>query len=55
VKNNSGGDAKELFRLSDELRDDILPFLGIRLEDKGKGQDSIWKFDDKEKLVKERE
>ena len=28
---------KEMFRLSDELRDDILPFLGIRLEDRGKG------------------
>mmetsp|Transcript_9788 Transcript_9788/g.16481 ORF Transcript_9788/g.16481 Transcript_9788/m.16481 type:complete len:152 (+) Transcript_9788:1476-1931(+) len=55
VKGNAGGDPKELFKISDELRDDILPYLGIRLEDKGKGQDSIWKFEDKEKLIKERE
>ena len=39
VKNLAGTEnaAKDLFRISDELRDDILPFLGIRLEDKGKG------------------
>ena len=46
---------KEVFRLSDELRDDVLPFLGIRLEDRGKGQDSIWKLEDKDVLIKERE
>lgn len=55
VKNKAGSEPKELFKISDELRDDILPFLGIRLEDKGKDQDSIWKFEDKEKLIKERE
>jgi cysteinyl-tRNA synthetase len=39
VKNLAGTEnaAKDLFRISDELRDDILPYLGIRLEDKGKG------------------
>jgi hypothetical protein len=57
VKNLAGTEnaAKDLFRISDELRDDILPYLGIRLEDKGKGYDSIWKFDDREKLIKKRE
>jgi len=52
-KANDGG--KELFKLSDELRDDILPYLGIRLEDRGKGQDAIWKLEDKDTLIKERE
>jgi cysteinyl-tRNA synthetase len=55
VKKNAGAGGKELFKLSDELRDDILPYLGIRLEDKGKDQDSIWKYEDKAKLIKERE
>lgn len=44
-----------MFQLSDELRDDILPYLGIRLEDRGKGQESIWKLEEKEILIKERE
>lgn len=26
-----------ILKLSDELRDDILPMLGIKLEDRGKG------------------
>lgn len=38
------GGPKEMFRLCDEIRDDILPFLGIRLEDRGKGQNAIWKI-----------
>lgn len=37
VKDKAGGEAKELFRLCDELRDDILPHLGVRLEDRAKG------------------
>ena len=44
-----------MFRLSDELRDDILPFLGIRTEDRGNNYGSIWKLEDKEILIKERE
>lgn len=55
VKKNAGTGGKELFQLSDQLRDDVLPYLGIRLEDKGKDADSIWKYEDKEKLIKERE
>ena len=51
----AGGDAKELFRLCDELRDDILPHLGVRLEDRAKGQEAIWKYEDKEILLKERD
>jgi cysteinyl-tRNA synthetase len=45
---------KELFRLCDELRDDILPHLSIRLEDRAKGQEAIWKYEDKAVLLKER-
>lgn len=41
-------------KLADALRDDILPELGIRLEDKGKGQQSIWKYEDKEVLLAEK-
>jgi cysteinyl-tRNA synthetase len=43
-----------LFRLCDELRDDILPHLGVRLEDRAKGQDAIWKYEDREVLLRER-
>ena len=52
VKEKAGSDAKELFRISDELRDDILPYLGVRLEDKGKGNPSIWKLEDRNVLIK---
>src|SRR5689334_13302120 len=44
-----------IFQLSDALRDDVLPYLGIRLEDRTKGQESIWKLEEKEVLIKERE
>lgn len=36
------------------MRDDVLTNLGIRLEDRGKGQDSIWKYEDKEVLLREK-
>jgi len=54
VKKSAAAGGKEALRLSDELRDDILPHLGIRLEDKGKDAPSIWKYEDKETLLKER-
>ena len=47
------GNTKEIFDVCDELRDDVLPFLGIRLEDKGNS--SVWKLDDPEVLIKARE
>jgi cysteinyl-tRNA synthetase len=46
-------DVLKIFKLCDELRDDVLPYLGIKIEDKGKGQPSIWKFYDKETYIKE--
>uniref|UniRef100_A0A671MW01 Cysteine--tRNA ligase, cytoplasmic n=1 Tax=Sinocyclocheilus anshuiensis TaxID=1608454 RepID=A0A671MW01_9TELE len=44
----------ELLRLCDELRDDILPELGVRLEDRD-GLPTSVKLMDKETLLKERE
>jgi len=55
IKDKAGEGTKELFRLCDELRDDILPHLGVRLEDRAKGQEAIWKYEDKEVLLKERD
>jgi cysteinyl-tRNA synthetase len=46
-------DVVKILKLCDELRDDILPYLGIKIEDKGKGIPSIWKFYDKETYIKE--
>jgi cysteinyl-tRNA synthetase len=45
---------QHLLSLSDELRDDLLPEVGIRLEDIGAGK-SVWKLDDKATLLKERQ
>jgi hypothetical protein len=39
--------------LTDSLRDEVLPHLGVRLEDRGKGVDSIWKFAEPEVILKE--
>ncbi len=40
--------------MTDGLRDDILPYLGIRLEDK-KDQATLWKYEKPEILIAERE
>jgi len=48
--NNVGGVLNEC----DAFRDDVLPPLGIRLEDKT-GGNSVWKLDDPDVLMKERE
>ena len=55
IKDKAGEGAGTLFKLCDELRDDILPHLGVRLEDRAKGQEAIWKYEDKDILLKERE
>jgi cysteinyl-tRNA synthetase len=51
VKANAGDGGKALFQLCDQLRDDVLPYLGIQLEDKGKDEASIWKLEDKEVMI----
>ena len=49
-------DVSAVLRAADELRDDILPELGVRMEDKGSGADvfSVWKMEDPEVLRMER-
>lgn len=53
IKAIAGEGPKEIFKLCDKLRDEVLPELGIRLEDKGKDKPSIWKKEDAEKLKME--
>lgn len=55
IKANAGEGPKTLFQLCDALRDDILPFLGVALEDKAKGEPSIWKLEDKAVLIAKRD
>lgn len=48
-------DINQVLSDCDIIRDDILPFLGIQIEDIA-GQDmSVWKLDDPENLIKARE
>lgn len=44
---------KEILRLSDQVRDDVLPPLGVRLEDRGADQSSLWKLEDSATLMLE--
>ena len=48
-------DTKKVLNICDNLRDNILPYLGVKIEDKGKGEPSIWKFYDKDEFIKEKE
>ena len=50
------GDTKAVLAAADALRDDVLPDLGVRMEDKGSGTDvvTVWKLDDPNVLKKER-
>ena len=49
-----GTDKKETLALCDRLRDDILPELGVRLEDR-EGGAALIKLEDREVLLKERQ
>ncbi len=57
VKDECAGekDFKKLLKICDELRDEILPNLGVKIEDKGKDKNSIWKFYDREQFLKEKQ
>jgi len=46
-------DPKEILKLSDILRDDVLPELGVRLEDR-EGDRALVKLEDKEVLLQEK-
>jgi cysteinyl-tRNA synthetase len=50
------GDTSSILRLNDQLRDDVLPDLGVRMEDKGSGANTttVWKLDNPETLRRER-
>lgn len=49
-------DINLILKLTDQFRDDVLPELGIRLEDKGQGKESksVWKFESPEVLLQEK-
>jgi len=51
----TGGEnaCKDLLKLCDDVRDDTLPPLGIRLEDGGKERSSVWKLEDAKTLMLE--
>lgn len=53
---NDGTTAKAILTAADSLRDDVLPELGVRMEDKGSGKEvvTVWKMDDPEVLRKEK-
>ena len=55
VKRRANEGPKAMFQLSDEIRDDVLPFMGIRLEDRKQDQPAVWKFADKNELLAERQ
>lgn len=50
------GDTKAVLEAADLLRDVTLPDLGVRMEDKGSGTETVtvWKLDDPEKMKLER-
>ena len=48
-------DLKLILQICDQLRDDVLPYLGVKIEDKGKDKKSIWKFYDKDQYIKEKQ
>lgn len=53
ARKNLSENTKEILNLSDKVRDDVLPVLGVRLEDRGVDQSSVWKLEDSETLIKE--
>ena len=44
-----------ILKLSDNVRDEVLPNLGVRLEDHEGEEESVIKLEDREKLLKERQ
>ena len=50
------GDIEAVLDATDNIRDNVLPDLGVRMEDKGSGKytSTIWKLDDPEVLRQEK-
>lgn len=44
---------RQILTLCDSVRDDVLPQLGVRLEDRGMDQPAVWKLEDADTLVME--
>jgi len=55
IRQNSKSDFKKILEICDHFRDYTMVDLGVRLEDKKMGEPSVWKFESKEILVKERQ
>ena len=55
IRQNAKSDFKTIFDICDKFRDDDMVELGIRLEDRNIGEPSVWKYEAKEVLIKERE
>lgn len=49
----AAGDKKLTFQLCDQVRDEDLPHVGIRLEDKGGNKPAVWKFADPKEILAE--
>jgi hypothetical protein len=43
----------DFLKLTDELRDVVLPGLGVRIEDKTEGQPSVWKLENAADLLRQ--
>lgn len=54
LETDSKGTDTELLDLCGTMRDDILPTLGVRLEDRGAGEKAVVKLVDRDLLMKER-
>lgn len=55
VKDKAKEGLGPIMQISDQLRDDVLPHMGIKLEDKKPGEPASWMFVDKDVLLKEME
>lgn len=55
IKAVAGEGPKAIMKECDEVRDNVLPSLGIRLGDKAKGEPAVWDFVDPAVLLKEKE
>lgn len=55
IKARADEGPKVMFKESDDLRDNVLPSLGIRLGDRKAGEPAVWDFVDPAVLLKEKE
>jgi hypothetical protein len=46
---------RDMLAICDELRDSVMPSLGVRLEDKAGGRPSVWKLDHAQVIAADKE